>query len=101
MGTIVMSYETLSELAGADEFFSQLESSVPAPIVGMARRHALRRLRHNLPRQGLKGLADAALRELCRKHLQQAYAEFIAWTPLEISTHAPTDPLSSSNLLLN
>lgn len=76
--------DDLRQLSSAEDFFHALEVEYDPRLLSVARLHILRRMG-----QYLKGIAaddaasDAALRERCRSHLQQAYQDFIASTPLE------------------
>lgn len=74
--------EVLGELSAADEFFARVGAQCPPQIIPLARRYTRRRMRSTLSRTALSGLSPTAARALCRAHLEQAYAEFIAWMPV-------------------
>jgi nitrogenase-stabilizing/protective protein len=76
--------ETLQGLSSADEFFDYLGVPYDPQVVQVARLHILRRmgqyLRDSEAESGAR--SDDALFALCREHLEQAYADFVASSPI-------------------
>ncbi|MEA1675914.1 nitrogenase stabilizing/protective protein NifW [Nitrospirillum sp. BR 11163] len=78
--------DELSRLSSAEDFFVFLEVPYDAAVVGVARLHILRRmgqyLRGSEAEDAFTGLDEADIRMLCRSHLEQAYQDFVASTPI-------------------
>ncbi|MBB6254481.1 nitrogenase stabilizing/protective protein NifW [Nitrospirillum iridis] len=76
----------LGRLSAAEEFFDFLAVPYEASVVRVARLHILRRmgqyLRGSEAEGAFDGLDDAAIRDLCRAHLEQAYQDFVASSPI-------------------
>ena len=79
--------DRLESLSSAEEFFDYLEVPYVPEVVHVARLHIMRRMGQYLKgseAQGaLENADDGALFALCREHLSQAYADFVASSPIE------------------
>ncbi len=79
--------DDLQQLSSAEEFFTFLGVDYEPDVVHVARLHILRRmgqyLRGSEVEGALESADDAALLALCREHLAQAYADFVASSPIE------------------
>ncbi|MDJ0933237.1 nitrogenase stabilizing/protective protein NifW [Breoghania sp.] len=79
--------DDLAGLSAAEEFFAYLDVAYEPAVVHVARLHLLRRMGHYLKISEAEGAFDAldeeAVRLLCRTHLQQAYQDFVASSPIE------------------
>ncbi|HET8932473.1 MAG TPA: nitrogenase stabilizing/protective protein NifW [Polyangiales bacterium] len=74
--------EDLKQLSAAEEFFQYLGVDYEPSVVNVARLHILKRMGQYLARETPQG-SDAELRARCAEHLQAAYADFVAKTPIE------------------
>jgi nitrogenase-stabilizing/protective protein len=78
--------ETLQGLSSAEDFFDFLGVPYEAEIVRVARLHIMRRMGQYLRGSEVEGALEAAddraLFDLCREHLAQAYADFVASSPI-------------------
>ncbi|TIX51647.1 nitrogenase stabilizing/protective protein NifW [Alteraurantiacibacter aquimixticola] len=78
--------EDLQQLSSAEEFFDFLDVPYEPQVVHVARLHIMRRmgqyLRGSEVEGALEDAGDEALRTLCREHLQQAYDDFVASSPI-------------------
>ncbi|WP_044559142.1 nitrogenase stabilizing/protective protein NifW [Azospirillum sp. B4] len=76
----------LGRLSAAEEFFVFLEVPYDIAVVRVARLHILRRmgqyLRGSEEEGAFDGLDEGAIRALCRAHLEQAYQDFVASSPI-------------------
>lgn len=75
--------DDLRRLSAAEEIFGYLGVAYDPAVINVARLHILRRMGEYLGKEPLVGLADAEVREGCRAHLQAAYADFLARSPIE------------------
>lgn len=79
--------DDLQQLSSAEEFFDLLGVEYAPQVVHVARLHILRRMGQYLRGSEVEGALEradeAALRDLCRTHLAQAYADFVASSPIE------------------
>jgi len=79
--------EDLGRLSSAEEFFAFLDVPYEPSVVHVARLHILRRMGQYLKGSEVDGsfddLGDAEIRALCREHLEQAYSDFVASSPIE------------------
>lgn len=79
--------DQLQDLSSAEDFFEFLGVPYEASVVRVARLHIMRRMGQYLRGSEVEGaLAEAddeALLVLCRDHLAQAYADFVASSPIE------------------
>ena len=78
--------DELRGLSSAEEFFAFLGVAYEPAVVHVARLHIMRRmgqyLRGSEVEGELAGADDGALFALCRDHLAQAYADFVASSPI-------------------
>lgn len=79
--------EELGRLSAAEEFFVFLDVPFESTVVQVARLHILRRMGQYLKGSEIdgvfEGLGDPDIRALCRAHLEQAYQDFVASTPIQ------------------
>jgi nitrogenase-stabilizing/protective protein len=75
--------DDLRRLSAAEEIFRYLEVPFEPGVVNVARLHILRRMGEYLAKEPLAGLAEVEVRERCRAHLQMAYDDFVARSPIE------------------
>jgi nitrogenase-stabilizing/protective protein len=79
--------EDLERLSAAEEFFVYLDVPFEPEIVQVARLHILRRMGQYIKGSQIDGafsaLDDAAIKALCREHLDQAYQDFVESSPLK------------------
>jgi len=79
--------DELQQLSSAEEFFQHLGVDYEPSVVHVARLHILRRMGQYLRGSEVEGALEradeAGLLALCRDHLAQAYADFVASTPIE------------------
>jgi nitrogenase-stabilizing/protective protein len=77
----------LSGLSSAEDFFSFLEVPFDPTVVQVSRLHILRRMGQYIKGSQIDGtfdnVEDAQIRELCREHLDQAYQDFVASSPIQ------------------
>ena len=73
--------EDLERLSAAEDFFVYLDVPFEAKIVQVARLHILRRMGQYIKGSQIDGafemLKDAAIKALCKEHLEQAYQDFV------------------------
>ena len=74
--------EVLKRLSAAEEFFDYLGVAYEPRVVNVARLHILRRMGQFLASETAQG-SEEALRARCAQHLAQAYADFVARSPIE------------------
>jgi nitrogenase-stabilizing/protective protein len=75
--------DDLRQLSAAEEIFRYLDVPFETGVVNVARLHILRRMGEYLAKEPLGALADTEVRERCRTHLQMAYNDFVARSPLD------------------
>ena len=78
--------EDIRRLSAAEEIFAYLDVPYEKRILDVARLHILRRMGETLAREAASGAGgedEAAARERYRAHLQAAYADFVARSPLD------------------
>jgi nitrogenase-stabilizing/protective protein len=75
--------DELKQLSAAEEFFAMLDVSYDARVLAVARLHILRRMGDYLRNATLEHKSEAEQHTLCRAHLQRAYDDFVASSPLE------------------
>jgi nitrogenase-stabilizing/protective protein len=79
--------ERLRGLSSAEDFFSFLDVPFDPTIVQVARLHILRRMGQYLKGSQVDGAfddkGDEEIRALCRDHLDQAYQDFVASSPIQ------------------
>jgi nitrogenase-stabilizing/protective protein len=78
--------ERLQGLSSAEDFFEFLGVPFEPEIVRVARLHIMRRMGQYLRGSEVEGALEAADNDavfaLCRNHLEQAYADFVASSPI-------------------
>ena len=78
--------DQLQSLSSAEDFFTFLDVPYEEAVVHVARLHILRRMGQYLRGSKVEGALEAAddtvLRTLCAEHLAQAYADFVASSPI-------------------
>ena len=79
--------DELGQLSAAEDFFALLDVPYEPSVVRVARLHILRRMGQYLKGSEAEGLFDRLpddeIRALCRGHLEQAYRDFVASSPIE------------------
>lgn len=79
--------ETLEGLSSADEFFDYLGVPYDPQVVHVARLHIMRRMGQYLRGSAVEGALEASddtvLFALCKDHLEKAYADFVASSPID------------------
>ena len=79
--------DDLECLSAAEDFFTYLDVKFEPAVVHVARLHILRRMGQYIKGSQVDGifdaLDDAAIRELCKAHLEQAYQDFVESSPIK------------------
>ena len=75
--------DQLNKAASAEEFFALLGVDYDPKHVNVVRLHILRRMGQYLVSEDFNGLSEAEVTERCRAVLAQAYADFVASSPLD------------------
>ncbi len=79
--------EDLGRLSSAEDFFTYLDLPFEPSVVQVSRLHILRRMGQYLKGSEIDaafdGLSDAEIKGLCRSHLDQAYQDFVASSPIQ------------------
>lgn len=75
--------DDLRKLSSAEEFFDALGVEHDPAVVSVARRHILRRMDEYLASTPLDAAPEAQAFEACKIQLAEAYADFVACTPIE------------------
>jgi nitrogenase-stabilizing/protective protein len=79
--------EDLGRLSSAEDFFTYLDVPFEPTVVQVSRLHILRRMGQYLKGSELdgafEGLEEEKIKAACREHLEQAYQDFIASTPIQ------------------
>ena len=73
----------LNQASSAEEFFALLEVEYDPKVLNVVRLHILRRMGQYLVNEPFAGLAEPGIAERCREYLRQAYADFLASSPLD------------------
>ncbi|HEY6879297.1 MAG TPA: nitrogenase stabilizing/protective protein NifW [Polyangiales bacterium] len=73
----------LQRLSAAEDFFKYLGVEYDVHVVNVARLHILRRMGEYLKRESSADASDEETRARCKAHLETAYADFVARTPIE------------------
>lgn len=73
----------LQRLSAAEEFFAYLGVEYDMHVVNVARLHILRRMGQYLKTESSADWSDDEARAHCKAHLQAAYDDFVARTPIE------------------
>ena len=79
--------QDLGRLSSAEDFFTYLDLQFEPSIVQVSRLHILRRMGQYIKGSELdvafEGLSDDEIKALCREHLDQAYQDFVASSPIQ------------------
>ncbi|WP_298427503.1 nitrogenase stabilizing/protective protein NifW [Rhodoblastus sp.] len=79
--------QDLGKLSSAEDFFNYLEIPFEPSVVHVSRLHILRRMGQYLKGSevdgAFDGLDDSEIKAMCRAHLEQAYQDFIASSPIQ------------------
>jgi nitrogenase-stabilizing/protective protein len=79
--------QDLGRLSSAEDFFTYLDLQFEPSIVQVSRLHILRRMGQYLKGSEIdgafEGLSDEEIKALCREHLDQAYQDFVASSPIQ------------------
>jgi nitrogenase-stabilizing/protective protein len=79
--------QDLGKLSSAEDFFTYLELPFEPSVVHVSRLHILRRMGQYLKGSEIdgafEGLGEDEIKVLCRAHLEQAYQDFIASSPIQ------------------
>jgi len=77
--------DELNKLSTAEDFFHTLGVSYEPRVLNVARLHILKRMGQYLAQEGADAADrdEATLRERVKQHLQTAYNDFVAHTPIE------------------
>jgi nitrogenase-stabilizing/protective protein len=82
-GAAVGILEQLNKASSAEDFFALLGVEYDPKHVNVVRLHILRRMGQYLVSEDFSGLPDAVVAERCKAVLEQAYADFLASSPLD------------------
>jgi nitrogenase-stabilizing/protective protein len=75
--------EQLNRASSAEDFFALLGVDYDPKHVNVVRLHILRRMGQYLVSEDFTGLPDEVVAERCKAVLEQAYADFLASSPLD------------------
>jgi nitrogenase-stabilizing/protective protein len=75
--------EQLNRASSAEDFFEMLGVDYDPKHVNVVRLHILRRMGQYLVSEDFAGLPDEVVAERCKAVLEQAYADFLASSPLD------------------
>ncbi|MDI9846679.1 nitrogenase stabilizing/protective protein NifW [Rhodoblastus sp. 17X3] len=79
--------QDLGQLSSAEDFFNYLDLPFEPTVVQVSRLHILRRMGQYLKGSEIdgafEGLSEEQIKTLCRDHLDQAYQDFVASTPIQ------------------
>ena len=75
--------EQLNKASSAEDFFALLGVEYDPKHVNVVRLHILRRMGQYLVSEDFAGLPDHVVAERCKAVLEQAYADFLASSPLD------------------
>lgn len=75
--------DKLKKYSSAEDFFAGLGVPYEPAVLSVARLHVLKRMGTYLNGDDLGGLPDRVVVARCRSHLERAYQDFVASTPLE------------------
>lgn len=79
--------QDLGQLSSAEDFFSYLDLPFEPTVVHVSRLHILRRMGQYIKGSEIDGafdgLSEEQIKTLCREHLDQAYQDFVASTPIQ------------------
>jgi nitrogenase-stabilizing/protective protein len=75
--------DRLNKASSAEDFFTLLGVDYDPRIVNVARLHILRRMGQYLAAEDFAGAAEADVAARCKAVLEQAYADFVASSPID------------------
>jgi len=75
--------ERLNKASSAEDFFALLGVDYDPRIVNVARLHILRRMGQYLAAENFEGTAETDIAARCKAVLEQAYADFVASSPID------------------
>jgi nitrogenase-stabilizing/protective protein len=79
--------QDLGQLSSAEDFFNYLDLPFEPTVVHVSRLHILRRMGQYIKGSEIDGafdgLSEEEIKTLCREHLDQAYQDFVASTPIQ------------------
>jgi nitrogenase-stabilizing/protective protein len=75
--------ERLNKASSAEDFFALLDVNFDPRIVNVARLHILRRMGQYLAAENFDGTTEADIAARCKAVLEQAYADFVASSPID------------------
>ncbi|WP_213770887.1 nitrogenase stabilizing/protective protein NifW [Bradyrhizobium sp. dw_78] len=75
--------DQMHRASAAEDFFTLLGVDYDPNVVNVVRLHILRRMGQYLVSEDFSGLPDAVVAERCKAVLEQAYADFVASSPLD------------------
>lgn len=73
----------LSKTSSAEEIFALLGVDYDPRIVNVARLHILKRMGQHLAKEQFAGTAEGEVFARCKAMLEQAYADFMASSPID------------------
>lgn len=79
--------QELGKLSSAEDFFTFLGVDFEPSVVHVSRLHIMRRMGQYIKGSelegGFDGLSDEQITALCREHLESAYQDFVASSPIQ------------------
>lgn len=75
--------DRLSKASSAEEFFLLLGVAYDPKIVNVARLHILKRMGLYFAKETFAGAPEPEIRARCKAMLEQAYADFVASSPID------------------
>lgn len=75
--------DRLNKASSAEEIFALLGLDYDPKIVNVARLHILKRMGQHLAKEQFAGAAEAEIAARCKAMLEQAYADFVASSPID------------------
>jgi nitrogenase-stabilizing/protective protein len=75
--------DQLNKASSAEDFFALLGVDYDPKHVNVVRLHILRRMGQYLVSEEFAGMSDADVTQRCKAVLEQAYADFLASSPLD------------------
>ncbi len=73
----------LKSLSAAEDFFAALSVKYDPKVLATARLHVLKRMGQYLATEDFDGMPDRVIAARCRSHLERAYDDFVASSPLK------------------
>ncbi|MCA6116889.1 nitrogenase stabilizing/protective protein NifW [Bradyrhizobium sp. WSM 1738] len=75
--------DRLNKASSAEDFFALLDVDYDPKIVNVARLHILKRMGQYLAKEEFEGSAETEVMARCKAVLEQAYADFVASSPID------------------